>query len=106
MEVLRAYGYDVDSAEDGAIALDKLLHKNYDLLLTDNNMPNMSGTVLLQKLQAVGLILPVIMATGTLPEQKPGDPEGLQPAVVLLKPYLYTEMVEAVEKVIGPAVKG
>lgn len=102
-EVLRAQGYAVDSAEDGAIALDKLLHKNYDLLLTDNNMPNMSGVALLQKLHAIGLVLPVIMATGTVPEKKAGEPEGLQPAVILLKPYAYGEMVKAVEEVLASA---
>ena len=103
-EVLLAYGYAVDSAEDGVVAWNLLQLNKYDLLLTDNSMPNMSGIVLLQKLHAIGLVLPVIMATGTPLEKKIDEPERLEPAVVLLKPYAYDELVKAVENVLSTAV--
>src|SRR5664279_4806418 len=42
-EVLVDAGYRVDTAEDGAVAWDTLQLNSYDLLITDNEMPNVSG---------------------------------------------------------------
>jgi DNA-binding response OmpR family regulator len=69
-EVLAASGYHVDAAEDGAAAWDALQLDNYDLLITDHDMPKVSGMELLQKLHDSSMKLPVIMATGTLPEEQ------------------------------------
>jgi two-component system response regulator MprA len=44
------HGHDVDTAEDGAQALEHLQTKAYDLMIIDNIMPNISGT------QAVDII--------------------------------------------------
>src|ERR1700722_8747805 len=63
-EVLKQFGYQVDAVEDGAIAWDTLQRNKYDLVVTDNAMPNLSGVELLRKLHAARMALPVIMATG------------------------------------------
>ncbi|MBI5792261.1 MAG: PAS domain S-box protein [Rhodocyclales bacterium] len=42
-ELLRGAGLDVDTAEDGRIALDKLRSRSYDLVLMDMLMPEMDG---------------------------------------------------------------
>ncbi|MBC8096459.1 MAG: response regulator, partial [Akkermansiaceae bacterium] len=47
-DVLSRSGYEVDTAEDGAIAWDKLQHQHYDLLVTDNTMPKLSGIDLIK----------------------------------------------------------
>jgi FixJ family two-component response regulator len=39
-------------------------------LITDHDMPKVSGMELLQKLHDSSMKLPVIMATGTLPEEQ------------------------------------
>jgi DNA-binding response OmpR family regulator len=62
-------GYHVDAASDGAAAWDMLQVKAYDLLVTDNDMPKVTGVDLLRKLRAARMALPVLMATGALPEQ-------------------------------------
>src|ERR1022692_393627 len=64
-EMLIRSGYHVDAAVNGAVAWDALQLNSYDLLITDHNMPEMSGVELLKKLHAVRMNLPVIMATGT-----------------------------------------
>jgi DNA-binding response OmpR family regulator len=53
-EVLKRSGYDVDAVEDGAAAWDTLQLNRYDLMVTDNKMPRVSGVELLKKLQAAG----------------------------------------------------
>ena len=43
---------NVEEAEDGSIAFEKLKEANYDLLITDWNMPNMTGLDLLKEVRA------------------------------------------------------
>jgi DNA-binding response OmpR family regulator len=93
-------GYQVDGAEDGAGAWDALQVTAYDLLITDNLMPNVSGVDLLKKIYTARMTLPIIMATGTFPEEEFNLYPELQPEITLLKPHTVTEFLEAVEEVL------
>ena len=102
-EMLIRSDYQVDAAENGAVAWDMLQLKSYDLLITDIDMPKVSGVDLLKKLHAVRLAMPVIMATGTLPEEEFNRNPWLQPAAMLLKPFTGDELLGTVETVLrGP----
>jgi two-component system, chemotaxis family, sensor histidine kinase and response regulator WspE len=46
--VLMPSGYQVDTAEDGAAGWEALHGNNYDLLITDHNMPRVSGVELVK----------------------------------------------------------
>ena len=105
-EVLIYSGYHVDAAEDGAAAWDTLQLNNYDLMITDNDMPRMTGIELMQKLQAARMALPVIMATGTVPDDEFTRYELLQPARTLIKPYTFDELLEAVKEVLFASNEG
>jgi two-component system, chemotaxis family, chemotaxis protein CheY len=48
-------GHDITEAEDGAKALDVIRGATPDLVLSDWNMPNMTGIELLEKLGAEGI---------------------------------------------------
>jgi DNA-binding response OmpR family regulator len=102
-EVLIHSGYEVDAAEDGAAGWEALQANSYDLMITDNNMPKMSGVELLSKLRAARMALPVIMATGALPKEEFTRYPWLQPAATLLKPYTVEEMLGTVKKVLREA---
>src|SRR6266850_2286293 len=65
-KVLRNRGYQVDAAEDGAAGWEALQTSNYDLLITDHNMPKVSGVELVKKMRAARMTLPVVLASGTL----------------------------------------
>lgn len=93
-------GYHVDAAEDGAAAWEALQVKDYDLLITDNNMPKVSGVDLLDKLHATAKALPVIMATGDAPEEEFNRRPWLQPAATLLKPFAIAELRETVQRIL------
>jgi len=90
-------GYDVDSAEDGADAWEALQAKHYDLLVTDNNMPKVSGIELLQRLHANREAMPVLMVTGTLSKEEFTQFPWHQPFATLLKPFSIAQLLEKVQ---------
>lgn len=99
-EVLTHCGYVVDTAVDGAAGWQALNDKSYDLMITDNNMPKLTGFALLQILRAAHMKLPVIMASGTFYPEEANSEAEVQPDVSLLKPYTMEALVEAVRKVL------
>ena len=70
-EALTGSGYHVDPAVDGAQGWEALNSSSYDLLITDNNMPNLSGIELIKKLNAAGMPVRVIMASGVSRSENP-----------------------------------
>jgi two-component system, OmpR family, response regulator len=98
--VLLRSGYEVEAAKDGAAAWEALNADNYDLVITDNSMPRVSGVELLKKLRAARIALPVIMATGIMPTEEFTRNPWLQPAAMLLKPYTTEEFLGTVEAVL------
>jgi DNA-binding response OmpR family regulator len=103
-EVLIHSGYEVDAAADGTAAWEALGADNYDLLITDHDMPGLSGLDLVKKLHATRMALPIIMATGTLPKDEFTPYPWLQPAATLLKPYTKAELLGTVEEVLRATV--
>lgn len=99
-EVLMLHGYHVDAAEDGAAAWAALQQEGYDLLITDHDMPRVTGVELLKKLHGARMDLPVIMATGAFPESEFTRYPWLQPAATLLKPYTLDELLNTVREVL------
>jgi DNA-binding response OmpR family regulator len=100
VEALCASGYQVHAAEDGAAAWDAIQINTYHLLITDHGMPKVTGVELLQKLHDAHMALPVIMATGTLPEAEFIRYPWLAPNATLLKPYTTAELLEIVTEVL------
>lgn len=49
---LRGAGYEVDDAQNGSAALEKLLGQRFDLVVTDINMPQMDGYELTRRIRA------------------------------------------------------
>lgn len=99
--VLMHAGYEVDDAGDGAAAWRALHDTSYDLLITDNRMPKVTGVELLKKLRAARMELPVIMATSSLPEHEFAQHPWLIPEATLLKPYTIADLLRAVMSVLG-----
>ena len=101
--VLTRSGYQVEATEDGAAAWNSLQLSNYDLLVTDNHMPKVTGLELLKKVRAARMALPVIMATGSLPDEEFARHPWLQPAATLQKPFTVEELLGTVQAVLRAA---
>ncbi|MEI9864901.1 MAG: response regulator [Limisphaerales bacterium] len=77
--------------------MEALHNNNYDLLITDNEMPKMTGVELLEKLHHGRKFLPVIMATGTMPPEDLTHQPWLSVVTTLLKPYTLADLVKTVK---------
>jgi len=91
-------GYHADAAADGAAAWDALQNNSYDLVVTDHHMPKVTGLELIKKIHDARLAVPVIMASGILPEDEFTRCPWLQPTITLLKPYSFDELLASVKK--------
>src|SRR5579859_4154808 len=102
-QMLSRSGYEVDGAADGAIAWQALSTDKYDLLITEHDIPKLTGVELVRKLRAARMALPVVMATGTLLMEEFTRCPWLQPAAMLPKHYTPVEMLRTVKKVLHEA---
>jgi DNA-binding response OmpR family regulator len=101
--VLAQAGYHVDEAADGAAGFEALQTGNYDLVITDNLMPKVTGVEMLKKLRAAHMALPVIMASGAFPTMEFARHPWLQPDAMLLRPYTVEKLLNTVEIVLRVA---
>jgi DNA-binding response OmpR family regulator len=98
--VLIHSGYHVDAVEDGAAAWEALQNKAFNLLITDNDMPKLTGVELVKKLRSARMALPVIMVTGKLPARELIQNPSLQLAALLPKPFSIDELLKTVRVVL------
>jgi CheY-like chemotaxis protein len=102
-EVLIRHGYNVDTAKDGADGWKALCDVNYDLLITDNKMPRVTGLELIKKLRSDERMLPVILASGTVPAAELKRHPWLLLDATLSKPFTTAELLEVVKQVLHSA---
>jgi DNA-binding response OmpR family regulator len=103
-KMLKRHGYQVDVAENGGDAWTALQRTHYDLLVTDNHLPQLSGLELLQNLHAAQFTLPVIMASGAVPTEELRRHPGLNLEAILHKPYTFAALLGVVNRVLFPTV--
>ena len=102
-EALTGSGYHVEAAVDGAAGWEALNANRYDLLITDNNMPNLTGVELIKKLNDARMSVRVILASGL---EYTEQVQELRLAATLPKPFTLDELLGTVKKVLGEADGG
>ena len=97
--LLEELGHTVYSAPSALEALDILRReKKIDLMITDQLMPDMTGSELATRIRKDNAHMPIILATGYA-ELAPGEGEGLPR---LAKPFSQRDLVEAIARAVGP----
>lgn len=101
-EVLEEEGFTVEVAADGEQALERLLggEVQVDVIVTDDEMPRLSGREMLRRLRAAGLGVPAVVASGSA-RFTPAELSELGILCVLHKPVPLTALVEAVKTAAG-----
>ena len=100
IEILTGSGYVVESANDGVAGWEALQSNRYDLVITDNKMPRMSGMEMIEKLRVARMGIPVIMATGFMPTHIFDRHPSLKPDATLERPFSNDELLAAVKKIL------
>ena len=100
---LRNAGYEVVTAMDGEEALELCRAENPDLLITDYQMPYMSGLELCKALrQEDGTrAIPALMLTARGFDIEPEEMAEAGIAMVLAKPFSPREVLKTVKDLIG-----
>src|SRR5947208_943846 len=106
VDLLRASGYEVAEAADGARGLEEAVRRGVDLVLLDLLLPRKDGLVVLAELRKVRPTLPVIILTarGTEDDRVRGLKMGADDYVV--KPFSARELLARVEAILRRAGKG
>ncbi|WP_374242515.1 chemotaxis response regulator CheY [Zoogloea sp.] len=100
--LLKELGFtNVDEAEDGLIALQKLNTLPFDFVVTDWNMPNMDGLTLLQKIRATPSLkhLPVLMITAEAKKENIIAAAQAGASGYIVKPFTAATLSEKLEKI-------
>lgn len=97
-DYLSADGHSVERATDGRDALEKFHAGQFDLVITDRSMPQMSGDQLTATIKQTSQTTPVIMLTGFGNEEdSTKTPDA--PDLILSKPITRASLQEAVAHV-------
>ncbi len=101
--LLSAYDHQVDTAQDGATALELVQRNVYGLAIIDYSMPGMNGVELFRKMRALRPNLDGVFLTGytTIDVVYPAIEAGI--LHVLPKPADFRELIAIVEEQIGAA---
>jgi excisionase family DNA binding protein len=103
-KTLQLADYDVDVAEDGRAALERLRLKRYDLLITDLRMPGIDGLAVIRDARRLRPDLPVIIITGYSTEATAIEAIDLGVQGYLTKPFRVPRVLNAAAKALGEPV--
>ena len=100
-DVLVNNGFTVNTVSNGEQAWEALHHDHYDLLVTDNEMPHLTGIKLIERMHKAGMSLPVIIASGSFSVESLRDYPHLQIEAVIPKPFNKLEFLDTVKNVLS-----
>lgn len=102
-ETLTGQKYDVETAEDGKTALDKLFDTLYDLVILDIMIPFIDGVAILREMRKANINTPVLMLTakGTVEDKIKGLDCGADD--YLAKPFAIAELMARIRSLLRRA---
>lgn len=92
---------NVDEAEDGQIALQKLRTGDFNFVVSDWNMPNMTGIQLLREIRADESLkhLPVLMVTAEAKKENIVEAAQAGASGYVVKPFTAATLDEKLQKI-------
>ncbi|KAF0101972.1 MAG: chemotaxis response regulator CheY [Thiobacillaceae bacterium] len=100
--LLKELGYtNVDEAEDGSVGLQKLKGGNFQFVVTDWNMPVMTGIELLRAIRADATLkhLPVLMITAEAKKENIIEAAQSGASGYIVKPFTAATLEEKMNKI-------
>lgn len=97
--ILRKENFDVDEAANGREALEKIMSINYDLLITDIEMPEMKGIELLEKVRQLSPNTFVILITAYASIDTAINSFRRGASDYILKPLEFEELLHRIRRI-------
>lgn len=100
--LLKELGFsNVDEAEDGVAALQKLRGSSFDFVVSDWNMPNMDGLTLLQNIRSDEALknIPVLMVTAEAKKENIVAAAQAGASGYVVKPFTAVTLDEKLNKI-------
>ncbi len=98
-------GIEVALCRSGAEALALLARDgDFDVVLTDHNMPEMDGLVLAQSIRKIGLAMPIVLLSSNPTVARDSD-LGAALTAVLQKPILRSDLYRRLQTLTAPVVE-
>jgi response regulator RpfG family c-di-GMP phosphodiesterase len=97
-DFLTMEGYVVHAVEDGALALEELHKRSYNLVISDLKMPNLTGLELIQKIgeESIPVITVIMTGFGTVETAIEAMKKGAYDYI--LKPFKVEEVIHIVQR--------
>ena len=99
-QFLESSGYSVDLALNGTEVIKRLENTNYDIIVTDLNMPGLNGIEILIKMKDMGVNLPVIVISAYFSDQLKDKTISNGAFECISKPFEMTDILTIVKKAI------
>ena len=98
--ILVGAGHEITTACDGVDAMEKLRANQFDMVITDINMPNMTGLSLIPKIRRLQgyQYVPILMLTTETSNYKKEKAKNTGASGWLTKPFNPTRLLTAVDK--------
>jgi two-component system chemotaxis response regulator CheY len=99
---LRQIGFtNIEEAEDGQKAFDRLVVEKFDFVVSDWNMPNMTGIDLLRKVRATPQIkdIPFLMVTAEAKQENIVEAIKAGVSNYIVKPFTVATLDEKIKKI-------
>ncbi len=100
--ILRPEGWEVITARDGKLGLQKAIEEKPDLIITDLKLPTMHGLDVLEELNKRGYHIPTIVMTFHGSEETAIRAFRLGAVDYLIKPFEIDEMLDAIDRALQP----
>ena len=98
-EVLSELGFETETAFDGAQALEKIQNKEFDIIISDIDMPYLNGIEFGLGLRRLGQMTKIIYMSGNMEENQrkySNELKEILPLKVIEKPYIFTNLISLV----------
>lgn len=103
MNMLGRLGFDVTIARGGADALEQFARDPnlFDVVITDQTMPGMTGLALTEELKRIRPAVPIVLCSGRTDLLPPQQMKRLGVAACVTKPFTRSELAKAVLSALG-----
>ena len=97
--LLKASGYETAQASSGILALELMKKTKFDLVLSDWNMPGMTGSEFVTAIRATDRVMPVVMVTAEADRERIMELQAIGVNGYLLKPFKQQALLTVLAKI-------